>query len=500
MYACERQMSLCLLQFLPPFVAPPTTAGKLASSTSLSFRRMSEFRIETDSLGEVRVPADALYGAQTQRARENFPISDLRFPRRFIEALGTIKAASAKANLALGLLEEDKAQAILNAADAVRRGELDDQFVLDIFQTGSGTSTNMNANEVIAHVASEAAGTKIHPNDDVNMGQSSNDVIPSAMHISARVAIEAELLPALTLLVASLEAKAVEFDDVMKSGRTHLMDATPVRLGQEFGGYAAQVRKGIERVRAASEELAELALGGTAVGTGINRPMKFPEKAIARISEISGVSFREADNHIEAQAAKDGYVAAAGALNTLAVSLLKIANDIRHLGSGPTSGLGEIRLPAIQPGSSIMPGKVNPVLSEALMMACARVMGNTLTITIGGQHGNFELNVMMPVMTHAMLESISILTGACNAFRTRCLDGIQADRERCRELLELNPSIATALNAEIGYDMASKVAKKSAAEGRSVRDVLVEMNLVPEARIDEVLNVRSMTEPGIPGA
>lgn len=461
---------------------------------------MSDFRIETDSLGEVRVPTEALYGAQTQRAKENFPISDLRFSRRFIEALGTIKAAAAKANHELGLLDQGKSDAILSAATSVREGQLDGEFVLDIFQTGSGTSSNMNTNEVIAHVASKALGSSVHPNDDVNMGQSSNDVIPTAIHVSARVAIEQELLPSLEKLAESFEAKADEFDDVLKSGRTHLMDATPVRLGQEFGGYAAQVRKGIARVQSASQELAELALGGTAVGTGINRPADFPSKAISHISEMTGIAFREADNHIEAQAAKDGCVATAGALNTLAVSLMKIANDIRHLGSGPTSGIGEIKLPAVQPGSSIMPGKVNPVLSEALMMVCARVMGNTTTITIGGQHGNFELNVMMPVMAHAMLESVSILAGGCDAFRTRCLDGIQADRERCRELLELNPSIATALNAEIGYDMASKVAKKSAAEGRSVRDVLIEMDLVPADRIDEVLDVRSMTEPGIPGA
>lgn len=478
----------------------------LVHHTDLSRRKnMSDFRIEADSLGDVQVPADALYGAQTQRARENFPISDLRFSRRFIEALGTIKAATAKANLELDLLDDEKAQAILHAAESVRTGDLDSEFVLDIFQTGSGTSTNMNTNEVIGNAATVTMGGKpgeklIHPNDHVNMGQSSNDVIPTAMHVSARVAIEQELWPALEKLAESFEAKATQFDDVVKSGRTHLMDATPVRLGQEFGGYAAQVRKGIARVRAASEELSELALGGTAVGTGINRPAEFPSKAIGHIAEITGISFREAENHIEAQAAKDGYVAAAGALNTLAVSLMKIANDIRHMSSGPTSGIGEIKLPAVQPGSSIMPGKVNPVLSEAMMMACARVMGNMVTITIGGQHGNFELNVMMPVMAHAMLESISILTGACDAFRTKCLDGIQANRERCKELLELNPSIATALNAEIGYDMASKVAKKSAAEGRSVRDVLLEMDLVPTDRIDDVLDVRSMTEPGIPGA
>ena len=456
-------------------------------------------RTETDSLGPVEVPADALYGAQTQRAKENFPISSLRFPRRFIEALGTVKASAARANQSLGLLDDATATAIAEAADRVRAGELDGEFVLDIFQTGSGTSTNMNANEVIATVASRELDAPVHPNDDVNMGQSSNDVIPTAMHVAARVGIETELVPALEALAASLETKAGAFDDVVKSGRTHLMDATPVRLGQEFGGYAAQVRKGVERVRRASDELAELALGGTATGTGINRPTDFPQAAIANIAEATGLAFREADNHFEAQAAKDAYVSAAGALNTVAVSLLKIANDVRHLSSGPTSGLSEIQLPAIQPGSSIMPGKVNPVLSEAMMMAAARVMGNAVTITVGGQHGNFELNVMMPVMAHAMLESIEILSGACDAFRTKCVDGIKANRERARELLLKNPSIATALNAEIGYDKASKVAKKAAAENRSVRDVVVEMGLIPEERLDDVLDVRSMTEPGIPG-
>ena len=467
---------------------------------------MSDFRTETDSLGPVQVPSSALYGAQTQRARDNFPISSLRFSRRFIEALGTVKAAAARANGDLGLLDADTAAAIADAAGRVRDGELDDQFVLDIFQTGSGTSTNMNANEVIATVAGRALGEggpqtggAVHPNDDVNMGQSSNDVIPTAMHVAARVGIETELVPALERLAESLEAKAAEFDDVVKSGRTHLMDATPVRLGQEFGGYAAQVRKGVERVRRASAELAELALGGTATGTGINRPEAFPEKAIGHISQMTGLAFREADNHFEAQAAKDAYVSAAGALNTLAVSLMKVANDVRHLSSGPTSGLAEISLPAVQPGSSIMPGKVNPVLSEAMMMVCARVMGNAVTVTVGGQHGNFELNVMMPVMAHAMLESIEALAGASDAFRERCLDGITANRERARELLEKNPSIATALNGDIGYDAASKVAKKAAAEGRSVRDVLEDMDLIPADRIDAVLDVRGMTEPGIPG-
>ncbi len=463
------------------------------------------YRIEKDSLGEMQVPADALYGAQTQRAVLNFPISGIRFSRPFIKALGIVKQAAAQANRDMGLLDQEKAAVIIESAQQVIDGGLDDQFVLDIFQTGSGTSTNMNANEVIANLCTEKMsgdrGSKlIHPNDHVNMSQSSNDVIPTAMHVAARVSIEHELVPALSALHDALQAKATEFDDVLKSGRTHLMDATPVRLGQEFAGYATQVRKGIQRVQAASNELAELPLGGTATGTGINCPLGFPEKAIAYISATTGLSFHEAENHFEAQAAKDAYVNAAGALNTLAVSLMKIVNDLRHLSSGPTSGLAEIRLPAIQPGSSIMPGKVNPVMSEAVMMVCARVMGNHTTITISGTHGNFELNVMMPVMAHAMLESISILTGACNAFRINCLEGIEADRERCRELLELNPSIATALNSAIGYDQAAKVAKKSASERKSVREAAKEMGLLSDEQLDEYLNVRDMTEPGIPGS
>ncbi|HET6569326.1 MAG TPA: class II fumarate hydratase [Rhodothermales bacterium] len=465
---------------------------------------MADYRIEKDSMGEVKVPASALYGAQTQRAVENFPISDLRFSRRFIEALGIIKQAAARANNALGLLDASKADAIVAAAQRMIDGELDEQFPLDIFQTGSGTSTNMNANEVLANLASENLGGDpgsklVHPNDDVNMSQSSNDVIPTAMHVSARMAIEHELIPALTQLQDALEAKAEEFDDVIKSGRTHLMDATPVRLGQEFGGYAAQVRHGVVRLRTASHELAELALGGTAVGTGINAHPDFPALAINLISEASRLPFREADNHFEAQAGKDAYVVVSGVLNTIAVSLMKIANDFRHLGSGPTSGLSEISLPSLQPGSSIMPGKVNPVMSEAMMMVCARVMGNHTTITISGQHGNFELNVMMPVMAHAMLESISTLANVSNAFREKCVDGIRANRERCRELLERNPSIATALNSAIGYDRAAQVAKKAAAEHKSVREVVREMNLLSDEELDRYLDVRSMTEPGIPG-
>ena len=462
---------------------------------------MPDFRIERDSLGEVRVPAGALYAAQTQRAKDNFPISGLRFGRRFIQALGLVKGAAAHANADLGILGADTARAIADAAAAVTGGDHDDQFVLDVFQTGSGTSTNMNANEVIAHLAGEALGAAVHPNDDVNASQSSNDVIPTAMHVAGRLAIVQDLLPALDRFARALDAKAAEFDDVVKSGRTHLMDATPVTLGQEFGGYAAQVRGAIRRLEWAAADLQPLALGGTAVGTGINTPAGFAAKAIHHLSDLAEMDFVEAENHFEAQSAKDAYVFAGGALSTLAVGLMKIVNDIRHLSSGPTSGLAEITLPSLQPGSSIMPGKVNPVMSESAMMVCARVMGNATTLTVGGQHGNFELNVMMPVMAHALLESVEILTATLDAFRTKCLDGITANRERCRELLEKNPAIATALNRTIGYDLASKVAKKAAAEGRSVRDVVLEMGVLPDgADLDALLDVREMTQPGIPGA
>ncbi len=461
---------------------------------------MSLYRVERDSLGEVRVPVGALYGAQTQRARDNFPISGQRMPRPFIEALGIIKRAAALANRDLGLLSKERAAAIVRAAERVSGGEFDEQFPVDIYQTGSGTSTNMNANEVLVSVVRHESGMEdLHPNDHVNMSQSSNDVIPTAMHVSAAMLLDRALLPALQELHQSLLAKSLEFDDVIKSGRTHLMDAIPVRLGQEFGGYAAQVDAGIRRVRLAMEELKEVALGGTATGSGINRHEDFPKRAIAHISEITGIEFREATNHFEAQSAKDGYVMAGGALNTLAVSLMKIANDIRLLSSGPTSGLFEISLPPVQPGSSIMPGKVNPVLSEAMMMACARVMGNHTTLTVCGQHGNLELNVMMPVMAQAMLESITILAGACRAFNDRCLRGMSANRDRCRELLERNPAVATALNAAIGYDRAAEVAKAAAKSGRTVREVVLEMALLSEEELDAMLDVRGMTEPGIPG-
>ena len=457
------------------------------------------YRIEKDSLGEMRVPKEALYGAQTQRAVENFPISGQRFGRRFIAALGLVKKSAAQTNLELGNLHADIADAIAQAAGEVADGKWDDEFVLDIYQTGSGTSSNMNVNEVVAHRATQIRGDKVHPNDHVNLGQSSNDVIPTAIHVSALVAVERQLLPGLEHLKSALAAKADEFDGVVKSGRTHLMDATPVRLGQEFRGYATQVARGVERVTRASAELEELALGGTATGTGINTHEDFAGKTIARISEATGISFREAHDHFEAQAAKDAAVSTAGALNTVATSLMKIADDIRWLGSGPTSGIHEIKLPAIQPGSSIMPGKVNPVMSEAMMMVCARVMGNHTTITVAGSRGNFELNVMMPVLAQALLESITLLANIATAFADKCVAGIEVNTERAKELLERNPSIATALNPYIGYDAAAVVAKESAKRGLSVRDVVAEKGLLPDDQIDEALDVRAMTEPGLPG-
>ena len=458
------------------------------------------FRILHDSLGEVRVPADALYGPQTQRAHENFRISGRTFSRRFVEAVSRIKVAAARTNAALGLVSEQRAKAIAAAGEEVAQGRWDAHFPLDIYQTGSGTSTNMNANEVIATLANRSdPEADIHPNDHVNYGQSSNDVIPTAIHVACRAALRDELLPALAGLQDSLAARAADFDDIVKSGRTHLMDATPVRLGQQFGGYASQVARGIERLERAGEEMAELALGGTATGTGINTHPDFARLAIERVSAAYDIDFREADNHFEAQGGKDACVSLAGALNTVAGSLMKIADDIRWLASGPTSGIAEIQLPAVQPGSSIMPGKVNPVMAECLMMACARVAGNAVTVSIGGQRGNFELNVMMPVIADALLESIDLLANSAKAFSERCVEGIAARPERARELLERNPAVATALNAHIGYDRATRVAKQAAAEGRSVREVVEEMGVIAPERLDDALDVRGMTEPGIPG-
>jgi fumarate hydratase class II len=457
-----------------------------------------EHRIEKDSMGEVRVPADALYGASTQRAVDNFPISNIRFSRRFIWALGLQKGSSATVAARMGHLEEEKAEAIRQAADEVMEGGLDAQFVVDIFQTGSGTSTNTNANEVIAARASEALdGGEVHPNDDVNFGQSSNDVIPTAIHVAAAAAMREDLLPALDKLASSLEAKASEFEDVVKSGRTHLMDATPVTLGQEFGGYAAQVRKSAQRVEKALPELEELALGGTAVGTGINAPEGYAAAVISLMAERTGLPLREADDHFEAQGAKDATVMASGVLKTIANSFFKIANDIRFLGSGPTSGISEIRIKALQPGSSIMPGKVNPVMSEMMMMVAAQVVGNDVAVTWGGANGNFELNVMMPVIAHNLLESIELLANAADAFAEKCVDGIEANDERARAVVEKNAIIVTALNPHIGYDNGAKIAKEAVASGRSVRELVLEAGLMSEDELDEALDIKGMTEGGL---
>jgi len=461
-------------------------------------------RTEKDSLGEMQVPADALWGAQTQRAVENFPISGLRFPRAFIAAMGRIKRAAAETNAELGLLDASLAEHIVRAADEVIRGDHDSHFVLDIFQTGSGTSTNMNANEVIANRAIQLRGGEIgskgiHPNDHVNAGQSSNDVIPTAMQVAACVAIQTDLLPGLETLRGSLEGKASQFDGIVKSGRTHLMDATPVRLGQEFGGYAAQVAQAIRRLGEAVQDLAELPLGGTAVGTGINTHPEFAARTIARLSHATGIEFREAENHFERQGTRDTIVYAHGALNTLAVSLSRIANDLRWLASGPRAGLAEITLPAIQPGSSIMPGKVNPVIPEAVTMVAAQVMGNHTTITVGGLGSYFELNVMMPVMTYALLQSVALTASASTVLAEKCVDGIVVNEARCRELLEGNLSLATALAPRIGYDAAAAIAKDAFKEGKTARAVARERKVLPDDELDAVLDARAMTEPGIPG-
>jgi fumarate hydratase class II len=463
-----------------------------------------DHRIEKDSLGEMKVPTSALWGAQTQRAVENFPISNLRFPRAFIAALGLIKRSAAETNAELELMPADVAKDVIAAANEVIAGKHDEHFVLDIFQTGSGTSSNMNANEVIANRAIQIRGGTIgqkgvHPNDHVNLGQSSNDVIPTAMQVAACVQIKDDLLPALQTLQNSLERKAREFDDIVKSGRTHLMDATPVRLGQEFSGFASQVALGARRVQQALDDMAELPLGGTAVGTGINTHERFAPLTVARLGNATDVAFREATNHFERQATRDTIVYAHGALNTLAVSFTKIANDLRLLASGPSAGIAEITLPSIQPGSSIMPGKVNPVIPEAVTMVAAQVMGNHTTITVGGTGSYFELNVMMPVMAHALLQSISILAAAARVLAEKCVDGITANAERCTELLEKNPSLATALAPRIGYDLAATIAKESFKRRTTAREVAYELSGLSKAEVDEIMDAKVMTEPGIPG-
>ncbi|RJP76059.1 MAG: class II fumarate hydratase [Candidatus Zixiibacteriota bacterium] len=462
-----------------------------------------DYRLEKDSMGEMRVPRQARWGAQTQRAVENFPISGRRFPRPFIRALGLVKQAAALTNMELGLLDDRIGRAIVQAAGEVIEGELDEHFPVDIFQTGSGTSTNMNANEVIAHRANEIlggpeAGRKpVHPNDHVNMGQSSNDVIPSCMHIAALETIESDLLPTLEALNEALEIKAGEFDDVIKIGRTHLQDATPIRLGQEFSGWASMVQHGIQALEHTENHLTELALGGTAVGTGINTHPEFAARAITRLNEESTVTFREAQNHFEAQGSRDAIVAASGALKTLAVSLIKIANDVRWLGSGPRCGLGELILPAVQPGSSIMPGKVNPVMAESLIQVCAQVIGNDAVITVGGMLGNFELNVMMPVMTWNLLDSITLMARGVNAFTDRLVRGLEADRRHCAEMVEKSLAMVTSLSPRLGYDTAAKIAREAWESGRTVREVVREKGLLSDSELDEILDPWSMTEPGV---
>ncbi len=463
---------------------------------------MVEYRVEQDSMGEVQVPAGALYGASTQRAVENFPISNLRFGRRFIWALGLIKGAAAVASGRDGSVPAEVASAIRRAATEVMDGQLDDQFVLDVFQTGSGTSTNTNANEVIANRATQLLGGAIgdrlvHPNDHVNYGQSSNDVIPTAIHVAAVASLRTDLLPALDGLADSLEARAVAFAEVVKSGRTHLMDATPVTLGQEFSGYATQVRKGKARLEAALPDLYELALGGTAVGTGINAPPGYAAAVISLMSDWSGYPFREADDHFEAQAAKDAVVMGSGALRTVAVSLFKIANDLRWLSSGPRTGLAEIKLPALQPGSSIMPGKVNPVIPEMVMQVAAQVIGNDAAIAWGGANGNLELNVMMPMMAHNFLEAIDLLASASTTFQEKCIEGIVADADRARELAEANLIVVTALNPRIGYDRGAEVAKEAFATGRTIREVVLERGLLDAEELDGALDLKRMTEGGL---
>jgi fumarate hydratase class II len=458
------------------------------------------YRIEHDSMGEVRVPAHAKWRAQTQRAVENFPISGQRLERAHIEALARIKAAAAKVNAELGVLDKVVAEAVQKAAAEVAEGHWDDHFPVDVFQTGSGTSSNMNMNEVIATLATERLGRDVHPNDHVNASQSSNDVFPSSIHIAATAAVTGDLVPALEQLAAAMERKSAEFADVVKSGRTHLMDATPVTLGQEFGGYAAQVRYGVERLNASLPRLAELPLGGTAVGTGINTPTGFSAAVIAEVARTTGLPLTEARNHFEAQSARDGIVETSGQLRTIAVGLTKIANDLRWMASGPRTGLAEINLPDLQPGSSIMPGKVNPVIPEAVLMVAAQVTGNDATITTAGASGNFELNVMLPVIAKNILESIRLLANVSRLLADRTVDGITANIQRARDYAESSASVVTPLNKYIGYEEAAGVAKRSLAEQRTIREVVlesgfIERGLLTEAQLDEALDVLRMTHP-----
>ncbi len=460
-----------------------------------------DYRIEKDTMGEVKVPKDALYGAQTQRAVENFPISGTTLEPAHIAALAQIKKSAAQANAKLGVLDKAIADAIASAADEVIAGKHDGEFPVDIFQTGSGTSSNMNMNEVLATLASTRLGSTVHPNDHVNASQSSNDVFPTSVHVAVTSALINDLLPALDHLAKSLEVKAALWKTVVKAGRTHLMDATPVTLGQEFGGYAAQIRYGIERVESTIARTAEVPLGGTAVGTGINTPKGFPQEVIRLLAAETGLPITEARNHFEAQGARDALVEASGALRVLAVSLTKINNDLRWMGSGPNAGLAELSIPDLQPGSSIMPGKVNPVIPEAVMMVCARVIGNDSTVAWAGASGNFELNVAIPVMGNALLESIRLLSNSMRLLADKTVDGLEANVERSRALAESSPSIVTPLNKYIGYEAAAKIAKHSVAKGITVREATIELGYVDGDKLtmeqlDKALDVLSMTHPG----
>jgi fumarate hydratase class II len=453
-----------------------------------------EYRIERDTMGEVRVPAEALWRAQTQRAVENFPISGTGLERAHIAALAQIKSAAAHVNASLGVVPASVAEAIEQAAAEVAAGTYDHHFPVDVFQTGSGTSSNMNMNEVLATLASRALGEPVHPNDVVNASQSSNDVFPSAIHLAATASVSHDLIPALIHLSSTLDAKAEQWAAVVKSGRTHLMDATPVTLGQEFGGYAAQVRYGIERLRASLPRLAELPLGGTAVGTGINTPTGFAAAVIARLVEMTGLPLTEARNHFEAQGARDALVEASGQVRVIAVGLHKIAGDIRWMGSGPRAGLGELCIPDLQPGSSIMPGKVNPVICESVRQVVAQVIGSDAAVAFAGSQGDFELNVMLPVMARNLLESIRLLTAVCRLFADKCIAGLVADEERCLEYAESSPSIVTPLNRHVGYDEAAAIAKQALAQRRTIREVVVERGH-GDLDLDQILDVLGMTHP-----
>ena len=465
---------------------------------------MTEKRIERDSMGEFEVPVDAYYGAQTMRAVVNFPISDLRFPRSFIRALANVKLAAASTNADLGLLDSNISAAIAAAAQEVADGKLDSEFVVDIFQTGSGTSTNMNANEVISNRAIEIMGgvigsrSPVHPNDHVNLGQSSNDVIPTAMHLAALESIRKDLVPALRGLQAELERKSAEFMGVIKTGRTHLQDATPIWLGQEFTGYAGQIERSVRCAEHAADVLSEVALGGTAVGTGVNTHPEFAERVCARLSESLGVEVRETDNHFQAQSTLDAAVEASGSLKTVAVSLMKIANDIRWLGSGPRAGIGEIELPEVQPGSSIMPGKVNPVIPESVCQVSAQVIGNDAAIAVAGQSGNFEINVMMPVTAYNLLQSIDLLTAAARNLGSQCVSGLTATRKG-PEMVERGLAIVTTLVPHIGYDASAAIAKKAQTTGRTVKEVAAEDTDLSPDELDGILDPTTMTEPGLSG-